>query len=76
MSEASIGLAALMAGQAVLLALIGRLRFRCLPDPETGKCVCLSGCSEIPVADQHEMIEAREYEVGQGQRVLLVSSKT
>ena len=76
MTEASLGLAALMAGQAVVLALIGRLRYRCLPDPDTGKCICLSGCSEVPLTDQHELIEAREYEVGSGQKVLLVSSKT
>ena len=76
MSEASLGLAALMAGQAILLALISRLRFRCMPDPETGRCVVTSGCSEVPLVDQHEMIDVKQYEVGSGQKVLLVSSKT
>ena len=76
MSEASLGLAALMAGQAILLALIGRLRFRCMPDQETGRSVVSSGCSEVPLIDQHELIDARLYEVGSGQKVLLVSSKT
>ena len=72
----SLGLAALMAAQGIMLAIVARLRFRCLPDPVTGKCICLSGCSEVPLTDTHEGIDAKQYEVGGGQKVLLVSSKT
>ena len=67
----------IVAANSVLLALIARLRWRCYPDPETGKCTMLSGCSEIPLTqDSHEMIEAKEYLVGENSRVLLVSAKT
>ncbi len=72
----TVTLALIMGGQAVLLAVISRLRFRCLPDPETGRCVCLSGCSEFPLQDSHEAVDAHEYVVGGGNKVLLVSSKT
>ncbi len=72
----SVTLALIMGGQAVLLAAISRLRFRCLPD-ESGRCVCLSGCSEMPLPDSHEQaVDAHEYVVGGGNKVLLVSSKT
>ena len=73
MSE-SVTLALIMGGQAVLLAVISRLRFRCLPD-ETGRCVCKSGCSEYPLQDSQEAVDAHEFTVGDGQKVLLVSSK-
>ena len=66
----------IVAANSVLLALIARLRWRCFPDPETGKCVCLSGCSEVPMTDNHESIDAREYVVGDASKVLLVSAKT
>ena len=75
MSE-SVTLALIMGGQAVLLAMISRLRFRCFPDPETGRCTCLSGCSEVPLQDSHEAVDAHEFTVGGGNKVLLVSSKT
>ena len=64
----------IMGVQAIALALISRLRWRCLPD-DNGKCICLSGCSEVPLKDSHEAVEAQEYVVGSGQKVLLVSSK-
>ena len=73
MSE-SIILAVIMGGQACLLAIISRLRFRCMPD-ETGRCVCRSGCSEVPLADSQEAVDAHEFTVGDRQKVLLVSSK-
>ena len=66
----------IVAANSVLLALIARLRWRCFPDPETGKCTMLSGCSEVPLQDSHELIDAKEYLVGDSQRVLLVSAKT
>ncbi len=72
MSE-SVTLAVIMGSQAVLLAIIGRLRYRCFPDPETGRCVCASGCSEIPLQDSHVAVDAHEYVVGGGNKVLLVS---
>ena len=75
MSE-SVTLAFIKGGQAVLLAIISRLRYRCFPDPETGKCMCLSGCSEVPLTDSHEAVDAHEYVVGGGNKVLLVSSKS
>ncbi len=71
----SVTLAMIMGAQAVLLAAIARLRFKCLPDPESGRCVCLSGCSEVPLQDSHDAVDAHEYVVGGGQQVLFVSSK-
>ena len=71
----SVILATIMGGQAVLLAMITRLRFRCLPD-DNGKCICLSGCSEVPLIDSHEAVEAQEYVIGPEQKVLLVSGKS
>ena len=65
----------IMGAQAILLALIGRLRFRCVPDPQTGDCVVSSGCSEVPLQDSHDQVDAHEYTVG-GQRILLVTPKT
>ena len=66
----------IVAANSVLLALIARLRWRCYPDPDTGKCTMVSGCTEVPLQDSHELIEAKEYCVGDGQRVLLVSAKS
>ena len=64
----------IMGVQAVLLALISRLRFGCLPDAE-GKCICMSGCTEGQLVSS-DSVDAHEYEVGNGQRVLVVSAKT
>ena len=47
----------IMGVQAVLLAIISRLRFRCF-------------------LVSSDYIDAHEYEVGNGQRVLVVSAKT
>ena len=65
----SVLLATIMGAQAVLLGIVSRLRFRIFPDPETGKCTCLSGCSEVPLTDNHEAVDCHEDEVGQGQNV-------
>ena len=73
MSE-SVTLAVIMGAQAVLLAAISRLRFKCFPD-ENNRCVCLSGCSEVPLQDSHDSVDAHEYVVGTS-KVLLVTSKT
>ena len=59
-------------GSAIVLAIINRLRFRCMPDKD-GKCVCQSGCSEVPLTDAQEDVVCHEYDLN-GQRVLLVSS--
>lgn len=52
----------IMGVQAVALALISRLRWRCLPDSE-GKCVCMSGCTEGQLVSGYS-VDAHEYEVG------------
>ena len=62
----------IMGVQAVLLALINRLRRRCLPD-ENGKCICLSGCTEGQLVSG-DSVGAHEYEVGNGQKVLVIAA--
>ena len=42
-------------GSAILLAIISRLRFRCMPDRETGKCICQSEVP-LPGADEEEIV--------------------
>ena len=64
----------IMGAQAIALALISRLRWRCLPD-ENGKCICLSGCTEAQLVSE-DSVDCHEYEVGNGQRVLVVSAKS
>ena len=63
----------IMGAQAILLALISRLRWRCLPG-EDGKCVCLSGCTESQLVSG-DTVDAHEYEVG-GSNVLVISAKS
>ena len=69
MSE--ISLAIVMASQAVLLALIARVRWRCHEDG-----TCISGCTDQSLAPSSDSVHAEEVVVGSDQRVLLVSSKT
>ena len=64
----------IMGAQAILLALIGRLRWRCLPD-ENGKCIISSGCTEGTLVNG-DSVDAHEYEVGNGQKVLVISAKS
>ena len=64
----------IMGVQAVLLALINRLRWRCLPD-ENGKCICPSGCTEAQLVSG-DSVDAHDYEVGNGQKVLVISAKS
>ncbi len=64
----------IMCAQAIALALIRRLRWRCLPD-ESGKCICLSGCTDAQLVSG-DTVDAHEYEVRNGQKVLVVSAKT
>ena len=63
----------IMGVQAIALALISRLRWRCLPD-ESGKCICMSGCTEGQLVSS-DSVDAHEYEVGNGQRALLVAAR-
>ncbi len=64
----------IMGVQAIALALINRLRFRCIPD-ENGKCIRTSGCTEGQLVSG-DSGDAHEYEVGNGQKVLVVSAKS
>ena len=63
----------IMGVQAVALALISRVRWRCYPD-ESGKCTMVSGCTEHNLIESPGGVDASEYEIGD-QKVLLVSSK-
>ena len=71
-----ISLALVMASQAVVLALIFRVRWRCFPDPETGRCTMVSGCTDQSLMPASDSVQAEEVVSGADQRVLLVSSKT
>ena len=61
-------------GSAIVLAVISRLRFRCLPDKD-GKCVCQSGSSEValPGADEEE-IRVGSYDLN-GRTALVVTAR-
>ena len=62
----------IMGVQAIALALISRLRWRCYPD-ENGKCTMVSGCTEHALTESGG-IDASEFVIND-QKVLLVSSK-
>ena len=66
-----ISLAIVMAAQAVLLALVSRVRWRCHEDG-----TCTSGCTEQSLVPSSDSVHAEEFVIGSDQRVLLVSSKT
>ena len=68
MGDISLGI--VMASQAVLLALISRVRWRCHEDG-----TCTSGCTEQSLVPSSDSVDAQEFVVGNDQRVLLVSSK-
>ena len=63
----------IMGAQAVALALISRLRWRCFPDPETGRCTMVSGCTEHALQESGG-IDAQEFTIAD-QKVLLVSGR-
>ena len=63
----------IMGVQAVALALISRLRWRRYPDPETGRCQMVSGCTEHSLTESGG-VDAQEYVIAD-QKVLLVSGK-
>ena len=64
----------IMGVQAVMLAMNNRQRWRCLPGDD-GKCICLSGCTEAQLVSG-DSVDAHEYEVGNGQKVLVISAKS
>ena len=69
MSDGGVTLAIVMAAQAVVLALVSRVRWRCHEDG-----TCTSGCTEVvPSSDS---VDCQEFVVGNDQRVLVVSSKS
>ena len=59
--------------QAIALALISRLRWRCFPEPESGRCQMVSGCTEHSLLDNGG-VDCAEYIIND-QKVLMVSSK-
>ena len=63
----------IMGVQAIALALISRLRWRCFPDPDTGRCTMVSGCTEHALTESGG-IDASEFVIND-QKLLLVSSK-
>ena len=63
----------IMGVQAIALALISRLRWRCYPD-ENGKCTMVSGCTEHSLTESGG-IDASEFVIND-QKVLLVSSQS
>ena len=73
-TEAALCASLISSGSAIILAVISRLRFRCLPDRETGKCVCQNGCSEVPLpgADEDEIV-THQYDLN-GRSALIVTA--
>ncbi len=57
-----------MASQAVALALISRIRWRCFPDAETGRCTMVSGCTEAQLVPSADSIDCQEFVVGNDQK--------
>ena len=66
MSEVS--LAIVMGCQAVMLALVSRVRWRCHEDG-----TCTSGCTEQSLVPSSDTVECQEFVVGNDQRILVVS---
>ena len=71
MNDGGATLAVVMAAQAVLLALVSRVRWRCHEDG-----TCTSGCTEQSLVPSSDAIDCQEFVVGNDQRVLVVSSKS
>ena len=69
MSE--ITLADVMTVQAVVLALVSRVRWRCHEDG-----TCTSGCTEQTLVASSDAKDCQELVVGSDRRVLVVSSKS
>ncbi len=71
MGDAGVTMAIVCAAQAVLLALVSRVRWRCHEDG-----TCTSGCTEQSLVPSSDAIDYQEFVVGNDQRVLVVSSKS
>ena len=69
-------LAIVLGVQSVVLAAVSRIRWRCFPDPETGKCTIVSGCTEVSLIPSSDTVHCEEFVVGNDQRVLVISSKS
>ena len=65
-----IWLAAVMGAQAIALALIARVRWRCHEDG-----TCTSGCTEHNLSPSSETVDVHEWRGG-GQQGLVVSAKS
>ena len=63
----------IMGVQTIALAIIGRLRLRCLSG-EQGKCTCISGCTEHSLVEGGG-IDANEYTIND-QTVLVLAAKS
>ena len=74
-SEPVLLSALIASGSSIVLAIISRLRFRCLPDKD-GKCVCMSGCSEVPLpgADEEKELVCHRYDLN-GRTALVVTAR-
>ena len=74
-TEAALCASLISSGSAILLAIISRLRFRCSPDKETNRCLCVSGCSEVPLpgADEEEIV-THQYDLN-GKSALIVTAR-
>ena len=75
-----------MAAEPVLLAsvvatlgglaaqVVARVRCICKPHPTTGRCICLSGCTDSKLEHDEHCLDISEYEIA-GKQVLLVTGK-
>ncbi len=76
MSAESVALVGITSVTSILLAIVARIRCKCTPDPETGRCVVRSGCSDVPLDHRDDdELEVSMHELGD-KRVLLVTNKT
>ena len=77
MSAESVALVGITSVTSILLAIVARIRCKCTPDQETGRCVVRSGCSDVPLDHRDdEELEVSMHELGGDRRVLLVTNKT
>ena len=70
MSDGGVTLAIVMSVQAVALALVSRVRWRCHEDG-----TCTSGCTEFSLIPSSETVDCQEFQIGTDQKVLVILSK-
>ena len=76
MSAESVARVGITSVTSILLAIVARIRCKCTPDAETGRCVIRSGCSDVPLDHRDDdELEVSMHELGD-KRVLLVTNKT